>query len=221
MSSACWPGTTNMRTRALTLPYRYGVDHGGTDPARTVTASECKVSLTQCLAHPSAARQALQLRSCLLQLSAAQARSKTIEHMASTAPPRPPPPPPPPSAPPPPPAPVSSRAPTRTRVVTPTVVHRSVEINSVRIRVIEQDITDSTTSAVVNAANTHSFTPIDSGVSGALRDACAAESTCGQVHCQNACQSHEHAHAVHTTVPDCEDTRTKETSPRRHMTMVR
>lgn len=44
--------------------------------------------------------------------------------------------------------------------------------NGVVLQLVLGSVADSTTEAVVNAANANSFTPIDSGVSGTLRDAC-------------------------------------------------
>ena len=47
--------------------------------------------------------------------------------------------------------------------------------NGSTLRLRRGDIAQSTTDAVVNAANASSFTRLDSGVSGALRNACAPE----------------------------------------------
>ena len=47
--------------------------------------------------------------------------------------------------------------------------------NNIKLSVRLGDIAESTTDAVVNAANSASFTRLDSGVSGALRNACAPD----------------------------------------------
>jgi O-acetyl-ADP-ribose deacetylase (regulator of RNase III) len=49
-----------------------------------------------------------------------------------------------------------------------------------RLLVVEGDISLSTTAAVVNAANPASFTPMDGGVSGALRNACLPDNVIGK-----------------------------------------
>ena len=55
-------------------------------------------------------------------------------------------------------------------------VHRTARVGDVTISVIEADISSATTEAVVNAANSLSFMPMDGGVSGALRNACRYDS---------------------------------------------
>eukprot|EP01059_Diplonema_ambulator_P002565 TRINITY_DN12184_c0_g1_i1.p1 TRINITY_DN12184_c0_g1~~TRINITY_DN12184_c0_g1_i1.p1 ORF type:complete len:230 (+),score=44.48 TRINITY_DN12184_c0_g1_i1:36-725(+) len=54
-------------------------------------------------------------------------------------------------------------------------VHRSVEVCGVTVRMVEGDISKVGSDVVVNAANTLSFMPMDSGVSGALRNASKPE----------------------------------------------
>ena len=50
----------------------------------------------------------------------------------------------------------------------------------VKVRIVAGDIGRSMTDGVVNAANEASFTPMDAGVSGALRNACAPDNVCGK-----------------------------------------
>ncbi len=50
---------------------------------------------------------------------------------------------------------------------------RETRIGSVTIRIVEGNIVEARTDAIVNAANSLSFKPMDGGVSGALRRACA------------------------------------------------
>lgn len=57
-------------------------------------------------------------------------------------------------------------------VATKPVVRRAMELGAVTVRIVETDITLCQVDAVVNAANTLSFMPMDGGVSGALRNAC-------------------------------------------------
>ena len=59
-------------------------------------------------------------------------------------------------------------------------VHRSFTVGSVTIRIVEGDITSATTEVIVNAANMLSFTPMDCGVSGALRNACKPDNVTGK-----------------------------------------
>ena len=49
------------------------------------------------------------------------------------------------------------------------------------IRVVEADITLSRVDAVINAANSGSFKPMDGGLSGALRNACLPDDVTGVV----------------------------------------
>ena len=52
------------------------------------------------------------------------------------------------------------------------VLRRSHEVRGFTINLIEGDIVDADVECIVNAANTLSFTPMDGGISGALRRAC-------------------------------------------------
>ena len=52
------------------------------------------------------------------------------------------------------------------------IVHRKAQVGSVSISVVEADITLMRVDAIINAANSLSFKPMDGGVSGALRNAC-------------------------------------------------
>mmetsp|Transcript_44271 Transcript_44271/g.89411 ORF Transcript_44271/g.89411 Transcript_44271/m.89411 type:complete len:93 (-) Transcript_44271:51-329(-) len=59
------------------------------------------------------------------------------------------------------------------------VVHRTVQVGSVTISVVEVDICLAEVDAIVNAANSLSFMPMDGGVSGALRNACKPDVVVG------------------------------------------
>ena len=52
-------------------------------------------------------------------------------------------------------------------------------IGDISVRILQTDIAMVDTEAVVNAANTLSFTPMDGGVSGALRNSCSPEKVTG------------------------------------------
>ena len=65
-------------------------------------------------------------------------------------------------------------------VPTAVALYGEFEFGLTTVVVQEQRIEDSTTHAVINAANEASFQMGDTGVSKALRDACGGESACGQ-----------------------------------------
>ena len=67
----------------------------------------------------------------------------------------------------------ATAAPSRPR----SVVHRSLQAGPIVIRVVESDIALIDVTAVVNAANSLSFTPMDGGISGALRRAMGPDCT--------------------------------------------
>ena len=56
----------------------------------------------------------------------------------------------------------------------------SIAATKVTVRVVEGDIGRSVTDGVINAANEASFTPMDGGISGALRAACAPDDVIGK-----------------------------------------
>ena len=64
----------------------------------------------------------------------------------------------------------------------PGVVRRAYTVRGAEVTVciVEGDISRSKTDGVVNAANESSFTPMDGGISGALRDACSPDVVVGQ-----------------------------------------
>ena len=62
-----------------------------------------------------------------------------------------------------------------TKASTVAAILPAILANNIKLSVRLGDIAKSTTDAVVNAANSASFTRLDSGVSGALRNACAPD----------------------------------------------
>lgn len=60
-----------------------------------------------------------------------------------------------------------------------TIVRRTTNVGPLSISIVESDITLMRVDAVVNAANSLSFTPMDGGVSGALRNACRPDTVTG------------------------------------------
>lgn len=52
------------------------------------------------------------------------------------------------------------------------IIRRSLAVGRITVNVVEGDITAMQVDVIVNAANSLSFTPMDGGVSGALRNAC-------------------------------------------------
>mmetsp|Transcript_37500 Transcript_37500/g.84568 ORF Transcript_37500/g.84568 Transcript_37500/m.84568 type:complete len:291 (-) Transcript_37500:319-1191(-) len=57
---------------------------------------------------------------------------------------------------------------------------RAFRVGNCIVKVAEGDIGRASTDAVVNAGNESSFTPLDSGISGALRNACAPDDVVGK-----------------------------------------
>jgi O-acetyl-ADP-ribose deacetylase (regulator of RNase III) len=62
----------------------------------------------------------------------------------------------------------------------PCLVLRSCSIADVTIQIVQSDIVDANVDSIVNAANSLSFTPMDGGVSGALRRACKPDEVTGK-----------------------------------------